>query len=226
MSDSKTKTGGEKAKQSSERRSSAVHGYSTEVGDEVKNFLKTVKRRKQRGAVLDLGCGDGKNAIFFARHGFEGHGVDSHPESIKRARAYASRTGVSESTHFRVGNVFQLPYPERFFDIAIDFGCLHHIHKNEWDRYLESIIRVLKPDGFYLLTVYSMRDKHVPGRKRQYVVHQGHYDYFFSKKEVRDLFEKNFDIIGIVEETVVSPDGMRHAYYHTQMQRKFSPENL
>jgi len=191
-----------------------------EVTEEVKEFLKMVKRHKQRGAVLDLGCGDGRNAIFFARHSFEGHGVDSHPESIKRARAQASRTGVSESTHFRVGNVFQLPYPERFFDIAIDFGCLHHIHKNEWDRYLQSIIRVLKPDGFYLLTVYSIRDKHVPGRKRQYVVHQGHYDYFFTKKEIRDLFEKDFEIIRVAEENAASTDGIKNAYYHARMRRK------
>jgi ubiquinone/menaquinone biosynthesis C-methylase UbiE len=152
--------------------------------------------------------------------------VDSHPESIKRARAFASRTGVSESTHFRVGNVFNLPYPERFFAVAIDYGCLHHLHKYDWERYLESITRVLKPEAFYMLTVYSLKDKHVRDRKRQYVVHQGHYDYFFNKKEIRELFDKNFQIIKIVEDAFVTPDGVKSAFYHVYMRKKILPKVL
>ena len=220
MSDSKTKSAAT-SKHAHERRSTPSHTHSSEVSEGVREFLRLVKRSKNRGAVLDLGCGDGKSAIFFARHGFEGHGVDSHPESIKRARAYASRTGVSESTHFRVSSVFTLPYPERFFDVGIDFGCLHHLHKYDWEQYLESIKRVLKPDAFYMLTVYSLRDKHVPGRKRQYVIHQGHYDYFFSKKEIRDLFEKDFDIINMSEEALVTLDGKKHVFHHAHMRRKY-----
>lgn len=225
MSKGKDKSGHEKRKGAAEKRFPPIHGIYGEISGEVQEFLKLVRTTKKRGAVLDLGCNDGKNAIFFARHGFEGHGVDSHAESIKRARAYASRTGVSESTHFRVGNVFTLPYPSRFFDVVIDYGCLHHIHKKEWDNYLECILKILKPHSYYMLTVYSLRDRHVPTRKRQYVVHQGHYDYFFSKKEIRTLFKEDFKIIKITEEAAVTPEGVRHAFYHAQMKRLPQPDD-
>lgn len=223
MSEQKTKRKPDKKSQAGEKKTSPCHFYYTETPPVVKDFLDLVRKHKRRGAVLDLGCDDGMNAIFFARHGYEGHGVDSHSDTIKRARALASKTGVSESTHFRVGDVFNLPYPERFFDVVIDFGCFHHIHKTRWNDYLQSILRVMKPDAFMMLTVYNSRDKHVPNRTRQYVTHQGHYDYFFTKKEIKEIFENDFEIILITEENLVTPTGLKHSFYHVYMRRKTPP---
>jgi len=200
------------------------YSWYNEIDDEIKSFLQLVIKHKRRGAALDLGEGEGKHAIYFAKHGFEGHGVHHSAEAIKRARAFASKTGVSESTHFRVGDVFKLPYPGRFFDVVIDFGCLHHLRKGEWDRYLESILKVMKDRAFYMLTVYSLKDRHVPKRKRHYVIHQGHYDYFFSKKELRELVAPFFDIIGITDENIPAPDGGTHSYYHVKMRKALAEE--
>ena len=74
-----------------------------------------------------------------------------------------------------------------------------------------------------MLTAYNMRDRHIPNRKRQYAVHQGHYDYFFSKKEIRDLFSKEFNILKISEGSIATPDGIKHSFYHAQMKRKLKP---
>jgi len=205
-----------------EKKAQSYTWYN-EINEEVKDFLKLTRKSKRRGAALDIGEGEGKYAIFFARHGFEGHGIHHSAEAIKRARAFAAKTGVNESTHFRVGDAFELPYPNRFFDIVIDFGYLHHIRKGEWDQYMESILAVMKDDAFYMLTVYNLRDRHVPGRKRNYVLHQGHYDYFFGKKELRDFLSTFFDIIKISEENVSTPGGPSHSYYHVQM-RRLPPE--
>jgi len=201
-----------------EKKAQTYNWYNI-IGDEVKDFLQMAARQKRRGAVLDIGEGEGKFAIYFARNGFEGHGIHKSAEAIKRARAFASKTGVNESTHFRVGDVFELPYPERFFDIVVDYGCLHHVRKGEWDQYLESILRVMKDDGLYLLTVYGIKDTHVRSRKRRYVIHQNHYDYFFGKKEVREIFAPFFDILKITEENNISPLGVSHHYLHVQMKR-------
>jgi len=203
----------------SQEKKAQSYSWYNEINNEVKAFLALARKHKRRGAVLDIGEGEGKYAIFFARHGFEGHGIHNSAEAIKRARAFASKTGVNESTHFRVGDAFELPYPGRFFDIVIDYGYLHHIRKGEWDTYLESILRVMKEDAFYMLTVYNLRDRHVSGRKRHYVIHQGHYDYFFGKKELRELLMPFFEILKISEENLVTSEGTSHSYYHVQARR-------
>lgn len=46
------------------------------------------------GRALDLGCGEGADAIHLARAGWQAHGVDISMRAIERARAAASDAGV------------------------------------------------------------------------------------------------------------------------------------
>lgn len=206
-----------------QEKKSQNYNWYNEINNEVHEFFQTVLADKRRGAVLDIGEGEGKHAIYSARIGFEGHGIHTSSDAIKRARAFASKTGVNESTHFRVGDVFSLPYPGKFFDVVVDFGCLHHIRKGEWDAYLESLLRVMKDDAHLSLTAYSLRDKHAPSRKRRFVTHQGHYDYFFTKKELKEVLNPFFEVIKFTEENMISPEGLSHTYFHVHAKR-FLPE--
>ena len=42
------------------------------VGKEAEEFLRLVKKSTSAGKMIDMGCGNGKFAIFFAKNGFEG----------------------------------------------------------------------------------------------------------------------------------------------------------
>ena len=44
-----------------------------------------------RRRVLDAGCGDGRNLIYFLQQGFDCHGVDSAPQAIDAIRQIAAR---------------------------------------------------------------------------------------------------------------------------------------
>ncbi len=46
------------------------------------------------GRVLDIAMGNGRNAIYLAKHGFEVEGVDLSPEAIKKALEAARREKV------------------------------------------------------------------------------------------------------------------------------------
>lgn len=178
-------------------------------GKEAEDFLRLVKKHKSKGKMIDLGCGNGKFAIFFAKKGFDGYGIDYAPEAIKGAKDLAKKEKVGNKTHFKVGDVLDIKYPANFFDVAYDYGCLHHITKAKWNLYLKNLLRVLKPDGFFELSAFSKnRTEHFgfkPGKsKRNWVVHKHpgkflHYDHFFTKQEIIDLFSKDFKIIKIEE---------------------------
>src|SRR5688572_11025867 len=55
-----------------------------------------------RGSVLDVGCGTGEHALFFAGRGHEAWGIDMVPAAIALARAKAAERGL-EAT-FVVGD--------------------------------------------------------------------------------------------------------------------------
>lgn len=87
--------------------------------------------RKNIATVVDIGCGDGKDSLFFARHGFQVTGIDSARSAIDLCLAGASgldaeficseveNTDLAERIRSRIGDRPAVLY-SRFFLHAID----------------------------------------------------------------------------------------------------------
>jgi 23S rRNA (uracil1939-C5)-methyltransferase len=55
--------------------------------------------------VIDLYCGAGTFALFFAKHGARVVGIEENPHAVREARANAALNGVEEQTAFMSGRV-------------------------------------------------------------------------------------------------------------------------
>src|SRR5512136_2503358 len=96
---------------------SAYHGLPPwDIGRPQKEFVDLVRRGEITGSVLDIGCGTGEHALFFAAEGHEVWGVDSAPLAIRKAQEKAAARGLS--AHFLVLDVRDLPRLDRTFDTA------------------------------------------------------------------------------------------------------------
>jgi len=194
------------------------HGWPTERPTRsVVRFLKEIKKEKPKGKILDIGCGEGRHTIFFAENGYNAYGFDMELLSIRQAKKFTKVKGIKKNIHFFIGNILSLPFSHNIFDIAIDYGCLHHIKKMDWKTYIENVRMVLKEDAFFILSVFSTKFKHYEGekRKRKWLIHNNHYDHFFTKKDIRQLFKKAFNVLKVEEEK----SGL-HVFYHCLMQVK------
>ena len=196
------------------------HGWPVEGPSEpVVRFMRTLERGRAGARVLDLGCGEGRHTLLFAENGCFTVGLDYQPLAIARAREIARRRGIGSGFHFLVADLFHLPFREGAFDVVLDYGCLHHVKKSDADRYLKSVLPVMKPGAHFLLSCFSTRFRHYPGerRTRDWLVHRGHYDRFFRKSDIRALFGRDFDIQSVEEERQEL-----YAFFHVRMQRKGS----
>src|ERR1051325_9445265 len=71
-------------------------------------------------SLLDAGCGNGRNLIYFLRHGFDVFAVDSNPQSIRQVRLLASELAPKlPSQNFLIADVSHMPLPREKFDVAI-----------------------------------------------------------------------------------------------------------
>lgn len=104
------------------------------------------------GKVLELGCGHGRNAIFFAEKGCEVDAVDSSQQALQWAKDEASKRGVN--VHFVEKNIFDLDIDARSYDIVYDSGCFHHIAPHRRMDYLKLVKGALKPQGLFALTCF------------------------------------------------------------------------
>jgi SAM-dependent methyltransferase len=197
---------------------SGEHGWPVEGPSEpIIRFLNQFKKEKSSGRVLDIGCGEGRHTAFFAEQGYEAIGLDYQSLALERARRLTGN--VKPHLHFVLGDVFHLPFAPEDFDVILDYGCLHHVRKRDTGAYLESVVPLLKPGGYFLLSCFSMRFKHHPGEKRSrdWLVHKGHYDRFFKKGSFKEIFGKEFEVVHLEEERQ-----SLYAFYHVWMRKRVS----
>lgn len=106
----------------------------------------------QNGRVLELGCGPGRNAIYFAKKGCSVDAVDLSIESLKWAKERAIENNVS--INFVHANIFELDIEEGSYDIVYDSGCFHHIAPHRRICYIDLIKKALKPNGYFAMTCF------------------------------------------------------------------------
>src|SRR4051794_19806995 len=77
-----------------------------EIGRPQGDVIRLAERGEFKGAVLDIGCGTGENALFLASRGLEVMGIDSVEAAIEKARAKAAERKLNAT--FEVGDVLNL----------------------------------------------------------------------------------------------------------------------
>lgn len=77
--------------------------------------------------MLDVGCGDGRNAAIMARLGALVTGVDVSPRSIVLAERRAALNGVSGRTRFVCAPLETVDFPAHSFDVIWGEAILHHL---------------------------------------------------------------------------------------------------
>ncbi|WP_304517579.1 class I SAM-dependent methyltransferase [Cecembia rubra] len=109
-------------------------------------FVKEMK-------ILDAGCGEGRNCIYFLHQGYQIFGCDSNPIAIQMARVYAQTIQKDYDIHrFQKASVEDMPFHNGAFDALISSAVLHFARsESHFFQMLEEMMRILKPGGVFLL---------------------------------------------------------------------------
>ena len=108
-----------------------------DIGRPQKEFIDLVRRGEISGPVLDIGCGSGDNALFFAQAGFEAWGIDSSPLAIQKAQQKGAQRGLT--VYFQVLNALELATLNRTFDTATDSGLFHTLSDADRPLFVKSL---------------------------------------------------------------------------------------
>ncbi len=170
-----------------------------DIGRPQREFVRLEESGKIAGAVLDVGCGSGENALFRTGRGPPGVGVASAPTAIAIARRRAAERGLA--TTFLVMDALDLQGIGRTFDTVVDSGLFHTLSDPDRPRFVRSVAGILRPGGTYYMLAFSdlePGDFSLPRR--------------VSKKEIRAAFSEGWRIDGIraaIFESRIRPEGSR-----------------
>ena len=114
-------------------------------------------RFDRRPRVLDAGCGEGRNLMYFFRRGFTCFGIDRDPAAIERIRAFAAQLAPAlPLENFQTGEIDRLPWVDASVDAVVCSAVLHFAADlAHFDRMCGEMWRVLAPDGMFFARLAS-----------------------------------------------------------------------
>ncbi|MGB0894299.1 MAG: class I SAM-dependent methyltransferase [Parashewanella sp.] len=100
------------------------------------------------GMALEIGCGYG-NGIRLIREHFHPEYITAIDYDFDMVHAAKSRYIDDVRVAATQADATLLPFPDNQFDLVFNFAVFHHIPK--WQKAIEEVHRVLKPNGFLLI---------------------------------------------------------------------------
>lgn len=143
-----------------------------------------------KSPVLDVGCGTGENALFFAERGHQVTGVDYVETAINLACEKASKRNVPIT--FLVMDALRLDNLPHKFHSAIDSGLFHVFDDVNRARYVENLTNVVEQDGRLFLLCFSENEP--PGDGPRRVTRQELHDAFADGWEVESIEPARFEV--------------------------------
>lgn len=99
------------------------------------------------GAALDLACGNGRNALFLTRFGFDVEAIDISDVAIRWLEAHSRKEGLS--IRARAGDLATEAFPGEKYQVIMNFNFL--------DRRLFAVIEAaLAPGGLVFFETFTL----------------------------------------------------------------------
>ena len=144
--------------------------------------------------VLELGCGDGRDARFLTERGFLVVATDFSEKALEitRRRAPAVKTQNVDLTR-------GLPFPEESFGVIVASLSLHYFPWQQTTEILADVRRCLCPGGHLLARLNSTKDPYYRAAEKRpvennfYVV-EGMPKRLFDRRDLEALFQVGWKI--------------------------------
>lgn len=108
------------------------------------------------GRVLDLGCGRGELAYFFAERGYEVTAIDYSEDAIALAQSVfqSAPPEIQQRVTFRCESVVTAQLQAGEYDLAIASDLIEHLSPQEVEQLYRQVQRWLKPTGLFVLHTF------------------------------------------------------------------------
>ena len=171
-------------------------------GDRWLERWKGIVESSRAGALLELGCGGGRDTRYLTGLGLKVVAGDYSPEALELCRSSAPLAQV-RSIDLRE----PLPFQDQSFRVVVASLCLHFFPWSVTVKIMAEIRRCLGEGGFLLLRVNSIVDLHQGGVGFREVepnlfMMQGGMKRFFDREALEDLIGPGWKIRSLEELTV------------------------
>ncbi len=142
-------------------------------------FAQELKKRKAE-TILEIGCGNGRDSIFFSQAGFHVYAIDVAPSAIELAETNIEKS--EEGVFINLVNAEDMYFDSNKFDAVFSLSCLH---STNLEKSMSEIHRVLKHGGIAFIYIYG--DTQFADGKRKEIISLDNYINLIKKLKFKIL---------------------------------------
>ncbi len=123
--------------------------FSIEPNATVTEFERLIKKPSK---VLEVGCGEGQNAIYLAMQGHLVDAFDLSEHGIAKLKHRCELSNAQVNAFTADLTTYQF---EQYYDVIVCFGTLHFVAKNEWKRFINNAKENTNKGGIHIMQIFT-----------------------------------------------------------------------
>lgn len=136
---------------------------------------------RPKSYFLDLGCGQGQDALFMAKNGFKVVAIDSSPEAIKNLKENILKKNI-KNIKTVCCDVLNYKIEKDKYEIINCRNLLQFLPKTRAIKLIKDIQQKIKKNGFIIISSFTTNDPSARLSKKRIITH-------FESQEMLKLFE-------------------------------------
>ena len=101
--------------------------------------------------LLVIGCGEGRNAVFFARNGYHVSAFDLSAAGVAKTERLAAQAGTQVRAFQADVNTYRLEDP---YDVLFSTGVLHYVPAELRTELFDHYRQFTRPGGLHVMSVF------------------------------------------------------------------------
>lgn len=131
-------------------RDETITAFSSEPNTTIKEFEHLLSKQSR---IIDIGCGEGQNAFYFAKKGYcNVDAFDISENGIAKLRKRCERENIQLNAFTADLTTYQF---EQQYDLIMSFGTLHFVQKTNWKAFINRAKACTNIGGIHIMQIFT-----------------------------------------------------------------------
>ena len=173
--------------------------------------------------ILEIGCGQGRDSIFFSEKGYSIETFDISENAITSVNKTKKSFNLKNLNAIVHDVTEPFPYSNNFFDFVYSNLALQFFDINSLEKIFDNINKVMKDDTTILFSTKKKGDKYYDfGTKisEDAYEHKGIIRYFYDKSVLEHMLEHQFEILSFDDDRHTNPNSTISEWWKILLKKK------
>ncbi len=127
-----------------------IDAFSSEPNATIKEFEHLLSKQSK---IIDVGCGEGQNAFYFAKQGYcNVDAFDISEHGIAKLKRRCERENVQLNAFTADLTTYQF---EHQYDLIMSFGTMHFVQKTDWKAFINRAKANTNIGGINIMQIFT-----------------------------------------------------------------------